>query len=234
MSTHPAFHNTQVVILGGTSGLGRALALQLHQAQARVLVVARHEEGLAKLQAEAPGILTLQGDIADKQQVYALAGSIQAQLPQIDTLFHVASTLGPTPLPLLLDTACEDLEQVLNTNVIGPFRLTKALIPGLLLRQQGTVVTISSDAAVNAYPHWGAYGISKAALDHMTRIFAAELQAQGLHFWAIDPGDMRTPMHFAAVPEADPEQLKDPAQAAAQLLTLLPRLRTGDPIRHSL
>lgn len=228
------FNNAQVVILGGTSGLGRALALQLHAQGARVLVVARQQAGLDALQAEAPEIITLSGDVSDKQQVYPLAGQIQAQLPHIDYLFHVASTLGPTPLPLLMDTACEDLEQVLNTNVVGPFRLTKALIPTMLLRQQGTVVTISSDAALQAYPHWGAYSISKAALDHMTRIFDAELQAQGLHFWAIDPGDMRTPMHFAAVPDADPSQLKPPELAAQQLLHRLQHQEAGAPVRQNL
>lgn len=228
------YTHKQVVIVGGSSGLGRALALQLESLGANVAVIARGAIALEQLQQQAPSLRTMTGDISDKQQTYPLAGMIHAHLDRIDYLFNVASTLGPTPMPLLIDTACEDLEQVLATNLIGPFRLIKALLPTMLLHQQGTVVNISSDAAVSAYPHWGAYGVSKAALDHLSRIFAEELRDQGIQFWALDPGDMRTPMHFAAVPEADPEQLKDPALAAEQLLQFLSRVSASDATRQVL
>lgn len=103
---------------------------------------------------------------------------MQSRLGDVDILFNVASYLGQTPLRLLVDTDCEDMEQVLQTNVIGPFRLTKALLPSMLLKQKGLVVNISSDAAMNAYPTWGSYSISKAASDHQSRIFDEELKAQ--------------------------------------------------------
>lgn len=229
------FHTgKQVVIVGGSSGLGRALALQLQALGAKVAVIARGATALEQLQQQAPALIPVTGDISDKHQIYPLAGTLHAHFDRIDYLFNVASTLGPTPMPLLLDTACEDLEQVLATNLIGPFRLIKALLPTMLLHQQGTVVNISSDAAVSAYPNWGAYGVSKAALDHLSRIFAEELREQGIRFWAIDPGDMRTPMHFAAVPDADPEALKDPALAAAQLLQFLSQATPDDSIRQVL
>ncbi|MBF2054260.1 MAG: SDR family oxidoreductase [Candidatus Sericytochromatia bacterium] len=211
----------KILITGGTSGLGKALALQYLAQGARVGIVDRTQADLAALTQAHPGLLTFQADIGDKNAIYPLAGAVESRLGSPDLLINAASTLGPTPMPLLMDTACEDLAAVLETNLIGPFRLIKALAPGMLLRGAGAVVNISSDAAINAYPGWGAYSVSKAALDHLTRIFAAELAEQGLHFLAVDPGDMATPMHFAAVPDADATQLKDPAEAAGALIRLI-------------
>jgi NAD(P)-dependent dehydrogenase (short-subunit alcohol dehydrogenase family) len=140
----------------------------------------------------------------------------------LDVLVNNASDLGPVPLALLGDTACEELERALATNVLGPFRLTKALLGalGAAARERGTavVLNISSDAAINAYPTWGAYGASKAALHHLNRIWDAELAADGVRFLSIDPGDMDTPLHQLAVPDADPATLKQPAAAAVELL----------------
>ena len=93
-------------------------------------------------------------------------------------------------------------------------------MPDMLLRGAGLVINVSSDAAVSAYPRWGAYGVSKAALNHLTRIFHEELRERGVRFLAVDPGDMRTPMHFAAIPDADPDALLDPADAARRVLEL--------------
>jgi NAD(P)-dependent dehydrogenase (short-subunit alcohol dehydrogenase family) len=140
----------------------------------------------------------------------------------LDILINNASDLGPVPLALLGDTECEDFQRALNTNVLGPFRLTKALLGALSASARegrgGVVVNISSDAAVNAYPRWGAYGASKAALAHLTRIWDEEQRTDGIRFLAIDPGDMDTPMHAAAVPDADPATLKRPEDAAREIL----------------
>ena len=126
------------------------------------------------------------------------------------------------PLAPLADTECEDLEAAIATNLLGPFRLTKALLGALASSaRQGRpalVVNISSDAAVNAYPGWGAYGASKAALTHMSRIWDEELREHGIRVIAHDPGDMDTPLHALALPDADPAALKRPADAAAELL----------------
>jgi NAD(P)-dependent dehydrogenase (short-subunit alcohol dehydrogenase family) len=126
---------------------------------------------------------------------------------------------------LLSDTECEDLERAFATNVIGPFRLTKALMGALAVSARehrgGVVLNISSDAAVNAYPTWGAYGASKAALHHMTRIWGEEHAADGIRFLSLDPGDMDTPMHAAAMPDADPATLKRPETAAIELLAAI-------------
>ena len=130
------------------------------------------------------------------------------------------------PLALLADTECEDFEAALATNVLGPFRLTKALL-GLLAasaresRARGAravVVNVSSDAAVTPYAGWGAYGASKAALAHMRRIWHEELAPHGIAVVAVDPGDMDTPLHAAAVPDADPATLKRPRDAAREIV----------------
>ena len=144
-----------------------------------------------------------------------------------------ASSLGPVPLALLADTACEDLERAWATNVLGPFRLTRALHGALTASTRAgrgaVVVNVSSDAAINAYPRWGAYGATKAALHHLTRIFAAEAGADGVRFLSVDPGDMDTPLHALAVPGADRAALRSPADAAADVfaavMAALPRRR---------
>lgn len=227
------FQDKKVLITGGTSGLGRELALQLARAGARVGVIARDPAKLARLGAEERRIVLFRGDVADKEAIHPLAAAAHARLGAPDILLNVASYLGATPLRLLVDTDCEDLERALQTNLVGPFRLTKALLPAMLLRKKGFVVNISSDAAVTPYPRWGGYAVSKAGLDHLTRIFDEELKGEGVRFLAIDPGDLRTPMHFAAIPDADPEKLRDPAAAARDLLALLAREDFGQ-VRRSL
>jgi NAD(P)-dependent dehydrogenase (short-subunit alcohol dehydrogenase family) len=146
---------------------------------------------------------------------------VVGELGGLDVLINNASDLGPTPLAMLSDTECEDLERAFDTNVIGPFRLTKALMGALAASARegrgSIVLNISSDAAINPYPDWGAYGASKAALHHLSRIWGEEHQADHVRFLSLDPGDMDTPMHAAAVPDADPATLKRPAAAASEL-----------------
>jgi NAD(P)-dependent dehydrogenase (short-subunit alcohol dehydrogenase family) len=143
----------------------------------------------------------------------------------IDVLVNNASCLGPVPLRLLADTDCETLEQVFATNVLGPFRLTKALLGSLAASARegrgAVVVNISSDAAINPYLRWGAYGTTKAALHQMTQIWHQESTDHGIAFLSFDPGDMDTPLHAAAVPDADPATLKSPETAANELLDLI-------------
>jgi NAD(P)-dependent dehydrogenase (short-subunit alcohol dehydrogenase family) len=121
----------------------------------------------------------------------------------------------------LLDTECEDLTEVLETNLIGPFRLTKILAGAMAIRGAGTILHISSDAAVEPYPRWGAYGASKAAQDHLSRILAAELEGTGVRVLAVDPGEMDTAMHAAAIPEADRAALSPPAAVAARIVQMI-------------
>ena len=217
--------NGAVLITGGSRGLGFSLARGLAAGGARVVLVARNEPGLSRAVAdiraqggEAYGII---GDVGSKDSVYPIAAQAAALVGPIEILIHNASTLGPVPLRLLLDTDCEDLESVLNVNLVGPFRLTKVIAGSMALRGRGLVITISSDAAIEAYSGWGSYGISKAALDHMTRIFAAELHDVGVRFVSIDPGEMDTEMHADAIPDADRSKLAKPDDVATRILEII-------------
>jgi NAD(P)-dependent dehydrogenase (short-subunit alcohol dehydrogenase family) len=216
-----------ILITGASRGLGRALFGELARAGARVVGVARGAEAIAQAAAElrAQGLDAhgLSGDIGDKRDIHRIAGAAAALVGPIHVLVHNASTLGPTPLPLLSDTACEDFERTLQVNLLGPFRLSKALAGHMLLAGSGLIVSISSDAATSAYPGWGAYGVSKAALDHLTRIWAAELAGSGVRFLSIDPGEMDTDMHRDALPDADPATLAAPATVAARIVRFLGR-----------
>ncbi len=217
--------NQAALVTGASRGLGAALARRLAEKGARVVLVARHAEPLdavvRSIEAAGGEAYALVADVADKHAVYPLAATAAELVGPIDLLIHNASELGPTPLRLLLDTECEDLERVFAVNLVGPFRLTKVIAGSMALRGRGTVVHVSSDASVNAYPTWGAYSASKAALDHLGRVLAAELEPHGVRVLAVDPGDMNTAMHRAAIPDADPAQLADPDEVAARIVRML-------------
>jgi NAD(P)-dependent dehydrogenase (short-subunit alcohol dehydrogenase family) len=217
----------RVAVTGGTSGLGLELVRGLAREGAHVAFVARDRARVERVASEMPGTHGIVGDVASKEDIYPMALQILGALGGLDVLINNASDLGPVPLALLGDTECEDLERAFTTNVMGPFRLTKALLGALsaAARERGgaVILNISSDAAINAYPTWGAYGASKAALHHLTRIWDAELADERVHFLSIDPGDMDTPMHALAVPDADPATLKKPSVAAQELLDAIGR-----------
>jgi NAD(P)-dependent dehydrogenase (short-subunit alcohol dehydrogenase family) len=219
----------RIAITGATSGLGLALLRALHAAGAQVAFVARDAARVAATAAALPGSHGIVGDVARKDDSHRIALQINGALGGLDLLVNNASALGPVPLQLLADTECEALEDALATNLLGPFRLTKALLGALAASARdgrpATVLNISSDAAVTPYARWGAYGASKAALQHLSRIWDEELREHGVRVLALDPGDMDTPLHALAVPDADPAQLKRPADAARELLERLAALR---------
>ena len=253
----------RVAVTGGTSGLGRALVetlaargdavafvardgarvrkvgaalvAELVGRDAQVAFVARHRDAIERTRRQFPDAHGIVGDVARKDDVHPIALQLGGALGGLDVLVHNASSLGPVPLAPLADTECEDFEVALATNVLGPFRLTKALL-GLLAssaresREHGVralVVLVSSDAAVTPYAGWGAYGASKAALAHMGRIWNEELAQHGIAVVVVDPGDMDTPMHAAALPDADPATLKRPRDAAREIVALIDRERAG-------
>jgi len=224
MSDH-SLHNLRVAITGGTSGLGRGLVGALSDRGARVAFVARHRDAVDRAMLDVPTAHGIVGDVSRKDDVHLIAIQILGALDGLDVLVNNASSLGPVPLRPLADTACEDLELALATNLLGPFRLTKALLGALAAtaRYGGTpvVINISSDAAVTPYENWGAYGASKAALQHMSRIWDAELAGEGVRVIAIDPGDMDTPLHALALPGADRSVLKRPESAAREIVDLI-------------
>jgi len=210
------------IVTGASRGLGRALAVELARHGVSVVLVARESQELhtavAAIRAAGGKADAVAADVGDKQAIHAISGAAAALVGPIDLLIHNASTLGATPLPLLLDTECEELERVLQVNLVGPFRLSKAIAGGMALRGRGTIVHVSSDAAVSAYPRWGAYGVSKAALDHLGRSFAAELGEHGVRVLVVDPGEMDTAMHAAAMPEADRATLARPEAVAQKIV----------------
>ena len=214
----------RVAITGGTSGLGLALVRQFYARGANVALVARTPSSVQRT-ARQIGVHGIVGDVGRKEDTYPIALQINAALGGLDVLINNASSLGRVPLTPLADTECEALEKALEVNVLGPFRLTKALLGALVQSARegrgGLVLNISSDAAVNAYAGWGAYGASKAALRHLTAIWSEEMAAEGVRFLSLDPGDMDTPLHALAVPDADPTTLKRPEQSAAELITAI-------------
>jgi NAD(P)-dependent dehydrogenase (short-subunit alcohol dehydrogenase family) len=193
--------------------------------------VARDAAHVNQVTREDPGTHGIVGDISIKTDIHPIAMQIVGALGGLDVLVNNASSLGPVPLALLADTDCEDLELALATNLVGPFRLTKALLGALATSaRQGRaamVVNISSDAAVTPYATWGAYGASKAALHHITRIWDEELAGSGIRFLSVDPGDMDTPLHALAVPDADVSTLKQPQMAAREVLE---RIAAMEPV----
>jgi NAD(P)-dependent dehydrogenase (short-subunit alcohol dehydrogenase family) len=214
-----------ILVTGGSDGLGRALAKELAARGGRVVIVARGAarvlETVDEIRAAGGEAHGLTSDIGDKDAIYPVAGAAAELVGQVDVLVHAASTLGPLPMPLLLDTACEDFARVLDVNLMGPFRLTKALVGSMVLRRRGVVAFVTSDASVDAYAHWGAYGVSKAALDHLARVWASELCATGVKVFSVDPGEMNTRMHADAFPAADPSTFADPRAVAARVATMI-------------
>ncbi len=203
-----------VMVTGGSRGLGRALG-----------EVARHADELADtvaaIRAAGGEAHAVVADVAARDATHAIAGQAAAAVGPIDVLVNNASTLGPVPLRLLLDTDCEDLERALAVNLVGPFRLTKAVAGPMVLRGRGTIINVTSDAATEAYERWGAYGASKAALEQLGRVWAAELAGTGVRVLNVDPGEMDTRMHADAIPDANRAELADPPRVAAEIVALL-------------
>ncbi|RJQ66493.1 SDR family oxidoreductase [Pseudonocardiaceae bacterium YIM PH 21723] len=213
------------VITGASKGLGRALAIALADRGWHLIVDARTAADLSTLAGELPtDAVTIPGDIADATHRHALAAAAE----RVDLLVNNASTLGPTGLHPLADLPIEELAQIYRVNVLAPLTLTQLLLPKLA----GPVINISSDAAAGHYETWGGYGSSKAALDHLSGVLAAEHPTR--HIYAFDPGDMRTEMHQQAFPGEDISDRPEPKTVVPALLTLIDerpasgRYRLGD------
>lgn len=211
---------TRIVITGASRGLGAALAKGLAAKGSRLLLVARDMNTLAPVAAAAKAH-AFAADVGEPEAAVAIAAAAQALLGGVDVVVHNASVLGPVPLRPLLDTTDEQLRHALEVNLLGPFRLTRALAGAMALKGRGLVVHVTSDAATNAYPSWGAYGVSKAGLEHLGRSWAAELEGRGVEFLTFDPGEMDTKLHADAMPEADRAALARPEAVAQKLIAQL-------------
>ncbi len=206
------------LLTGASRGLGAALAEALSRRGWRLVVDGRAPDRLAATVAALPRpdlVTAVPGDVADPAHRAALAAAVGDRL---DLLVHNASDLGPSPLPRLADLDPGRFAATLAVNVVAPLALTQAVLPALR-RAAGRVVSVSSDAAVEAYEGWGGYGASKAALDHLTAVLAAE--EPGLRVYAVDPGDMRTAMHQAAFPGEDISDRPAPETVAPRIAALV-------------
>jgi len=204
------------LLTGASRGLGAALAGALSRRGWRLVVDGRDPGRLAASVAALPRpdlVTALAGDVTDPAHRAALAAAAGDRL---DLLVNNASDLGPTPLPRLADLPPAALERVLAVNTVAPLALVQAVLPALE-QAGGTVLDVSSDAAVEAYEGWGGYGASKAALDRLSAVLAVE--HPGLRVYAVDPGDMATDMHRAADPAAT--GLPEPATVLPALLRLV-------------
>jgi NAD(P)-dependent dehydrogenase (short-subunit alcohol dehydrogenase family) len=209
------------VITGGSRGFGRALALDLAGDGWSLIVDGRDPVTLQevghRLDTLGARSALIQGDVSTPRHRTALVTSAR-RWGSLDLLVNNASTLGPSPLPNLEHYPLADLRHVYEVNVVAPLALVQEALP-LLRRSHGTVVSLSSDAAVEGYGGWGGYGSSKAALDQIHRVLATE--EPGLSVYQFDPGDMRTAMHQAAFPDEDISDRPEPESVVAPFRALL-------------
>jgi NAD(P)-dependent dehydrogenase (short-subunit alcohol dehydrogenase family) len=206
----------QALITGASQGFGRALLGALVARGWACAVDARDATALNAATAGLADVRAVPGDVTDpghRAAVVAAAGQ------RLDLLVHNASALGPSPLPRLATYPLDALRRVYEVDVLAPVALTQLALPALQRAPAPTVVVLSSDAAVEAYPGWGGYGSAKAALDHVAAVLGAE--HPDLRVYAFDPGNMRTAMHQAAFPGEDISDRADPATVVPALLRLL-------------
>ena len=215
--------DTKVALITGASrGLGLALASRLVREDWSLIVDARGERDLEAARAELAElsrVIAIPGDVTDEEHRRALAGAAR-EAGGLDVLVNNASILGPSPQPALLDYPLEALEQVYRANTLAPLALTQAVRDEL--KPEARIVNVTSDAAVEPYEGWGGYGSSKAALEQLSAILAAE--NPDLRVYRVDPGDMRTRMQQEAFPGEDISDRPPPEESVPGLMELL----TGD------
>ncbi len=210
------------LITGASQGLGRAVAMLLARRGYALTINARREETLTETARELSRFTVVErvpGDVSEIAE--QLAERAHYRFGPVDVLINNASELGPSPMPRLEEYPWDALLQVFRVNVVAPVHLTQLLLPSMKARGRGAIINITSDAGVNAYPGWGGYGASKAALEHASRTLAAELEGSGIRVYVVDPGDMNTEMHRLAEPGVDLSHLPSPDSVAPAIVELL-------------
>jgi NAD(P)-dependent dehydrogenase (short-subunit alcohol dehydrogenase family) len=207
-----------ILITGASQGLGRAMALRFaREGAAGLSIVARHIDPLNKVRGEIRQIaakidvVAIEADVSKPRDIERIIATTLAQFKgHLEVLVNNASTIGPSPMPNLLDYPVEDFREVIDTNLIGPFLLIKNALPAMI-ECGGSIINVTSDAGQVGYPGWGAYGISKFGLEGMSQTWASELEDSSVRVNWVDPGNMNTAMHRAAEPEEDPGEWASPA-----------------------
>jgi len=216
-----------ILITGASQGLGRQLAIDYAREGAKgISITARNREALndlrEKIRLVAPEtrVITIAADLNRPEDIERVVATTLAEFDgRLDILVNNASTLGPTPMPFLLDYPLEDFRRVLGVNLIAPYLFIKKVLPAMIERG-GAIINVTSDAGRVGYPGWGAYGISKFGIEGMSETWAAELEGTGVRVNWVDPGSMDTAMHRLAEPEEDPSQWADPADVTGVFIYL--------------
>jgi NAD(P)-dependent dehydrogenase (short-subunit alcohol dehydrogenase family) len=216
-----------VLITGASRGLGRQLALEFaRQGASGIAIVARNRDLLDEVCDELKGLapnavlVPIVADVSNQDDLERVASvALSAFDGKLHALVNNAATIGPTPIPWLVDYPADQFNAVLQTNLLAPFVLIQKLLPALVATS-GSIINVSSDAGIQGYPGFGAYGISKFAIEGMSQTWAAELADTGVRVNVVDPGDMNTEMHRAAEPEQDPSQWADPKDATGIFIYL--------------
>ena len=214
------------LVTGGSRGLGRALVAGLVDRGWSVVTDARTAGDLAAV--EGPGVVTVAGDVADAGHRRRLLEAAD-HLGGLDLLVNNASVLGPSPQPHLADYPLDVLRRVYEVNTVAPLALVQEALPRLRRSTDGRIVNVTSDAAVEAYDGWGGYGSSKAALEELSAVLAAE--EPGVRVWAVDPGDLRTRMHQEAFPGEDISDRPEPETVVPALRELIDSDRPSGRLR---
>src|SRR4051794_24133270 len=212
------------LITGASRGLGREIARLLARQGTRLILTARGAEALQSVADELrahTNVLALPGDVADRAHTARLVRQGLHRYGHIDILVNNASTVGPSPMPTLEAYPLRALTEVFAVNALAPLQLIQLVLPHMRSLGDGVIVNITSDAAIQAYPGWGGYGASKAALEHLSRVLAAELDSSGIRVYTVDPGDMNTQMHQEAEPGEDLSHLPGPEVSAPAIVRLI-------------
>jgi NAD(P)-dependent dehydrogenase (short-subunit alcohol dehydrogenase family) len=218
------------LITGASRGLGREIARLFAGRGMPLIITARDAPSLATTANELrrwTEVIALPGDVADPAHAERLVRSGLDRFGRIDVLINNASSIGPSPMPALDAYPVSALADVFRINVLAPLHLIQLVLPGMRARGTGVIVNVTSDAAVQAYAGWGGYGASKVALEHLSKVLAAEIEGSGVRVLVVDPGDMNTQLHRDAEPGADLSHLPGPEVPAPAFLDLI--LRDSTP-----
>ena len=216
--------DSTALITGASRGLGLEIARLLARRGTNLILTARGAKALDQAAQELnkdTAVLAIPGDVADPTHSQRLVVAGQERFGQIDILVNNASTIGLSPMPRLESYPLDALTEVFQVNTIAPLHLMQLVLPDMQRREEGVIVNITSDAALEAYPGWGGYGASKAALEHLSRVLAAEVAGTRVRIYTVDPGDMNTQMHRDAEPGEDLSHLPGAEVSAPAIVRLI-------------